>query len=71
MAKIPYVGNLPILFGASSTADDGQAATLPPEETEEDSSLPDADAVAPPPVEPVPGGVPPSDDRGARPLGQP
>ena len=67
LARIPYVGNIPILFGASSDVDDGQAATLPPEDIEEDSSLADADAA--PPVAPVPDGKFPDDDRGSRPLG--
>ena len=53
LAKLPYVGNLPILFGASSVTDDEQPATLPNE-----------DVV----IEQVPGSEPP-DDSGPRPLG--
>ena len=59
LAKIPYLGNIPIVFGGTSEPDDGQASTL-----QEDSPLPGADAVA----EPVPGREPP-EDRGRARLG--
>ena len=64
MAKVPYLGNLPILFGASSDLEDAEDAILQvPEEFREESLLPEDETGAPPP-----GSTLPNNDR-LRPLG--
>lgn len=64
MAKVPYLGNLPILFGASSDLEDAEDAILQvPEEFREESLLPEDEVAVP-----LPDTTLPNNDR-LRPLG--
>ncbi len=63
LAKIPYLGNLTILFGSTSDPDAAEASPAP------DEFLSDEQDTAPPPAEQPPDPELPNNDRGSRPLG--